>query len=66
MDEYFLELAKSWAGAENPLVVRISQIDNRLLNLAGVMDVGGTTLNGYTENLTLGQYQIPVRGEMHG
>ena len=66
VDEYFLELAKSWAGAENPLVVRISQIDNRLLNLAGVMDVGGTTLNGYTENLTLGQYQIPVRGEMHG
>lgn len=65
VDEYFLELAKEWAQSEQ-LAVRISQIENRLLDLPGVLGIGGTTLNGAGENLVLDRYQIPVRGEIHG
>ena len=66
VDDYFAELAKSWADADPPLVVRISQIETRLLNLTGVLDVGGTTLNGTAENLVLGSNEIPERGAING
>lgn len=66
VDDYFLELARSWAVTENPLVVRISQIETRLLNLTGVLDVGGTTLNGAAENMILGNNEIPARGAING
>lgn len=65
VDEYFAELAKGWAAAE-ALVVRISQLETRLLNLAGVLDVADTKLNGAGQNLILGVDDIPVRGEIHG
>lgn len=61
MDSYFAELAASWAG-EDHLIVRISQIETRLLDLAGVLDIGGTTINGTAQNLVLGADEIPVRG----
>ena len=66
VDDYFAELAKSWADADPPLVVRISQIETRLLNLTGVLDVGGTTLNGAAENIILGSNKIPERGPING
>lgn len=56
---YLLELRKSWA--DNPyLVVRISQIETRLLNIKGIVDVANTKLNGASENLILGKYEIPM------
>lgn len=65
IDTYFLELAKSWANEEN-LIVRISQIETRLLNIAGIIDIADTTINGLAQNLTLGSDNIPVRGEVIG
>lgn len=61
ISDYLLELRKSWA--DNPyLIVRISQIETRILGIKGVVDVGNTKLNGVTDNLTLGKYEVPVFG----
>ena len=61
IDDYFGELNATWAREEN-LLVRISQIEYRLLALAGVVDISGTTLNGSTGNLLLDKNAIAVRG----
>lgn len=58
---YLLELRKEWADA-SCLVVRISRIDTRLLNVQGVVDVQNTSINGLKDNLNLGKYEIPVFG----
>lgn len=59
--EYLLEIRKAWAD-ETTSVVRISQIETRILNLTGVVDVTNTKINGVTSNLTLGKYEIPLLG----
>lgn len=59
ISNYLLELRKSWA--DNPyLVVRISQIETRLLNIKGIVDIANTKLNGASENLILGKYEVPM------
>lgn len=65
IDDYFHELAVSWENESN-LIVRISQIETRLLNIAGIIDIADTTINGLAQNLTLGPDNIPVRGEVIG
>lgn len=65
VDEYFAELAAGWADESN-LIVRISQIETRLLNVAGIIDIASTTINGMAQNLTLGADQIPKRGGVIG
>ena len=63
IDNYFNELAEAWESSTN-LVVRISQIESRILQecSAFVMDVYGTQINGGNANITLGEDYIPVRG----
>ena len=61
VSEYFLELRKKWADSSY-LIVRVSQIDTRLLNVPGVIDVQDTIINGSGDNLSLGSYEIPVVG----
>ena len=61
LEEYFLELRKAWADQEE-LVVRVSQIEIRMLGITGVLDITGTTINGQAQNLVLGAEQIPVGG----
>lgn len=65
IDDYFFELASSWEN-ENNLIVRISQIETRILNIAGVVDIENTTINGKAQNFVLGADNIPVRGEVIG
>lgn len=57
---YFLEMRKAWENGN--LVVRVSQIENRLLNLEGVLDVTATTLNGVSGNLPIETDQLPILG----
>jgi len=70
VDQYFLELSEGWdkvGWEQNPnatLIVRISQIETRLLNTAGIIDVQDTTLNGFAHNLTLDPDSIPKRGNV--
>lgn len=61
ISKYLLELRKSWA-EENYLVVRISQIETRLLGIKGIVDIGNTKINGTSENLTLEKFEVPVFG----
>ncbi len=58
---YLLELRKTWA--DNPyLVVRVSQIETRLLVIPGIVDIENTRINNKTDNLTLGKYEVPIYG----
>ncbi len=65
VSDYLLELREEWADSSY-LIVRISQIDNRFLNVPGVMDVQDTVINGVGSNLSLGKYEIPVLGGVSG
>ncbi|ASS76808.1 phage tail protein [Tumebacillus algifaecis] len=58
---YLLSLRTSWKDQQS-LVVRISQIEARILNVSGVVDVTGTTLNGTAANITLNSDEIPTLG----
>lgn len=62
---YFLELNKQWANSAN-VIVRVSNIESRLLDLDGVVDVADTTINGESRNLTLGADEIAVKGAFNG
>ena len=60
IENYLLEMRKSWENGS--LVVRISQVENRLLNLDGVLDIEDTKINGVEDNLILEQDELPVFG----
>lgn len=73
IDAYFLELNKGWQGTQvaeidrvsnTGIVIRISQLESRLLAIPGIEDVQHTTLDGSEENLTLGLDDLAVRGEV--
>ncbi len=61
IDDYFADLRKSWE-KEEFLVVRVSQIESKILTVSGVQDISNTTLNGGTSNIELSAVQIPERG----
>lgn len=65
IEEYFLELRKAWDSSDR-IVIRISQIESRILELQGILDITGTMLNQLSENLVLESNEIPVRGEIIG
>ncbi len=50
VNAYLLELRKTWAESSY-LIVRIAQIDARLLDITGILDVSGTKINGTAANL---------------
>lgn len=58
---YLLSLRKSWKDTTE-IIVRISQIEARILGIQGIADITGTTLNGSAGNLTLGTEQVPMSG----
>lgn len=65
VSEYLLELRRAWA--DRPyLVVRISQIEARILNIPGIVDIQDTLINGEGNNLTLSGFEIPVYGGVSG
>lgn len=62
VEDYFISLSKEWDSQEN-VIVRISQIETRILSVPGVLDLDGTTINTATQNITgnvtLESHQIP-------
>ncbi|WP_068773462.1 baseplate J/gp47 family protein [Paenibacillus sp. FJAT-26967] len=67
IEAYFLSLRKLWKDEER-LIVRVSQIEARILAVAGVTDITVTRLNGSTGNVELEAEEIPVKGTvtLHG
>lgn len=58
-----LELRKEWEAAES-IIVRIAQIESRILNIPTVLDISDTTINDGTGNIELKDRKIPVLGEV--
>ena len=65
VDAYFHELATQWAVSDN-LVIRVAQIEARVLMLEGVLDISSALLNGSEDNITLEMDEIPTRGDISG
>lgn len=65
IDNYFAELNAKWEDS-SAIVVRISQIESRLLDLETVLDISGTTIEGVAANYILGTDEIAVRGSVTG
>lgn len=60
VDNYFSYLATTWDSQEN-LIIRISQLETRVLGVDGVLDINSLTVNGTTNNIQLTSTQIPVK-----
>jgi len=63
IDDYFNTLNAGWEDSGN-IIVRISQIETRILDIAGILDVSGTSLNGVEENLVISKDAIVIRGDI--
>jgi uncharacterized phage protein gp47/JayE len=64
IDQYFNELNSNWADNTN-IIVRISQLESRLLDLEGITDIGNTSFNGEQKNFTAGENSIVKRGSVN-
>ena len=61
ISEYLLEIRKDWANQINS-IVRIAQIESRIMNIEGVIDISNTKINSSSANLMLTKYQTPKMG----
>ncbi len=64
LEDYYKELSRQWAESGN-LIVRISQIETRLLSLEGVVDIAETRINESPKNIQLEPDEIPIRGSLN-
>lgn len=62
IENYLSELRKTW-GDNEYLIVRSSQIDARLLDIVGIVDIQNTNVNN-VKNFMVSEYQIPVMGSV--
>ena len=61
---YFKELAGTWAEQEQDLVIRVSQLESRLLGVTGILDIADTKIGGTAANYTVKADHIPVPGNI--
>ena len=61
VEEYLLSLRKNWINSDS-IIVRRAGIENAIYNVEGITDVSNILLNGGTENITLKENVIPVKG----
>ncbi|MCK5130151.1 MAG: baseplate J/gp47 family protein [Clostridiales bacterium] len=62
IDDYFLELKKSWQDSDT-LIIRTSQIDTRILDITGIVDIDNTRINDSSGNFEM--EGIPIRGTIN-
>ncbi len=66
LDAYLLKLRMEWENNEfNNTIVRISQIDARIMGIEGVVDVVGTKINMEERNLTVPYHAVPIKGDVN-
>ena len=58
VENYLSELRANWS--DNDLVVRISQIESKILEIEGIIDIEDTQINGSSKNLYLSGEDVPV------
>ena len=61
IEDYFSETRADWKKSKG-LVIRIAHIESAVLDVPGVLDVSGTTLNGQQDNVTVTEYNVPILG----
>jgi len=61
---YFRDLVQVWDNSA-AIIIRIVKIESLLLDINGIIDVSGTKLNGFAQNLYLPENAIPVTGEIN-
>ncbi len=59
INAYFYQLKQNWDSQNEPIVVRLSQIENRVLDVDGVIDVSMTYINENDRNFVLSDFEIP-------
>lgn len=64
IDTYFERLNSEWDSVDN-IIVRVSQIETRILEIPGVIDVSNVSINGKHSNLTVDNNSIIVRGSVN-
>lgn len=64
LKKYFLELREKWETTETT-IVRISQIENIILNTEGVLDITQTSINSSSSNIEIEGTKIPIIGEVN-
>lgn len=63
ISEYLHGLCEIWESREKEnIIVRISQIESRILQINGIVDIVDTMINGETKNATITYTAIPVFG----
>lgn len=60
VSNYFSYLASTWDSNDN-LIIRISQIETRILGVSGVLDISSLTVNNTSNNIQLASTEIPVK-----
>lgn len=63
IDDHLLELKKGWEDTSQ-IVIRIVQLESKMLEINGIIDVQNTTINDEATNLILEESFIPIRGEI--
>ena len=63
IEEYFLSLRSTW-DTNDDLVVRISYIESRALQISGILDITDTAINGMKQNIVVSDDAVPVLGEI--
>ena len=64
VEAYLLELRTDWGNysSDTATIVRISQLETRILALTGVVDINNTKINGTAANYSCTDNKIPVLG----
>lgn len=64
ISNYLLELRQAWKNypTNTSTIVRVAQIETRLLATTGILDVEQTKINGNASNLTITGNGVPVMG----
>lgn len=65
VDEYLEELNEKWSNLDK-IRVRIAQIESRILEVIGVIDIAETKINGKAENLVVDKDSLVSRGTING
>lgn len=60
---YFCELNRQWADNKR-IIVRISQIETRILNITSVIDISHTKINGSETNFEANEDSIVILGDV--
>lgn len=63
ISDYLQGLRQAWEDSES-LMVRISQIEAKILNIDGVLDVTETMINDQASNLEITQEYLPLLGNV--